>query len=341
MMYYVTWGGDMPIWLSAMLIILLALVIDATIGDPPNRIHPLRWMGNMVGWFDRHISRTSPGRTKFKGFLSYLAVTLIFMTVAVFILALVRFYLGEIAWIIVSALFLKMTFAIFSFRKHCRPIETDLRNGDTDAAADKTQMIVSRNTKGMDAPHISSSCVETVAENFADSVCSPLFFSGFFGLIGSTVFRTTNMMDAMWGYRNEKYGDIGYFPAKFDDVLGYVTSRISIVFIAMSAFLMRMDAGSAIRTARAENGKTASPNSGWPMAAVAGAMGITMEKENVYRIGNGPLPSVDDIGRSYRLVELASVLFILLITIPLYVFLGVHVQMFFENLFIGVLEGLF
>ena len=330
----------MELWLSAVLIVVAALIMDAVIGDPPNAVHPLRWMGNIVGWLDRHIKRKNPRATKVKGFFSYAAVALIFILVTITMLVLVRTYIGEWAWMILSAFLFKLSFAVFSFRKHCKPIEKDLLNGNLEDAAAKTQMIVSRNTKGMDEPHIASSCVETVSENYADSVCSPTFCFGILGMLGAWIFRTANLMDAMWGYRNEKYGDLGFFPAKFDDFLGYVTSRISIVFIALAAFLMRMDARSAISTARQEHNKTPSPNSGWPMTAVAGAMGISMEKKDVYIMGSGPLPSVEDIKRSYKLVELASILFLLLITMPLYALIGVNVQIFVEDAVYGMWDWL-
>ena len=111
------------LWLDALLIIALALAIDAVIGEVPNAIHPLRWMGNLLYFLDRHIRRGNPTMTKIKGFLSYLLVFLIFGGMAFIILAAVRHYLGEIPWIIVTALFFKVTFAVFSFRRHCKPIQ--------------------------------------------------------------------------------------------------------------------------------------------------------------------------------------------------------------------------
>ena len=331
---------DTDLWADAIMIIALALVIDAVIGEVPNAIHPLRWMGNILYFLDRHIKRGNPTVTRIKGFLCYLLVLLIFGGIAFMILAAVHHYLGEIAWIIVTALFFKVTFAVFSFRRHCKPIQEDLRNGDTDAAAAKVQMIVSRNTKGMDAEHIASSCTETISENYVDSVVSPVTYLGLLGMLGGVMFRCANLMDAMWGYRNEKYGDLGFFPAKFDDVLGYITSRISPFFVALGAFLMRMDWKAVVPAALEEHGKTPSPNSGWPMTAFAAALGISMEKKDVYIMGKGNLPTVDDIGRCYRLLELSSILYILIVTLPLYIFLGIHVQTGIENALISAVEGL-
>jgi len=328
----------LELWVDAILIILLALLFDFVIGEVPNKIHPLRWMGNILSWLDRHIKRGNPRVTKFKGFLSYMLVFLLFGSVAFLIISAVHHYLGEVAWIIVTALLFKITFAVFSFRRHCKPIQTDLKNGDLEAAAKKTQMIVSRNTKGMDLKHITSSCTETISENYVDSVVSPITYFGIFGMMGGIMFRCANLMDAMWGYRNEKYGDLGFFPAKFDDVLGYITARVSPVFITIGAFLLRMDYKAVIPAARNEHGKTPSPNSGWPMTAFAAALGISMEKANVYVMGEGELPTIEDVTRCYRLLELSSILFLLIITLPLYAILGIYIQVGIEELFIDLFE---
>jgi adenosylcobinamide-phosphate synthase len=335
---------------------MLALLIDLIIGDVPNAIHPLRWMGNILNGLDKRIKRKGRKGTIFKGFLSYLLVLFIFAFITLTVLALLRTQiggteidlwifgttnLGELLWIVVCAFFFKLTFAVFSFRRHCKPIQRDLKNGDTESAAAKVQMIVSRNTKGMDAEHIASSCTETVSENYADSVCSPTFYFGLLGIFGAWMFRCTNLMDAMWGYLNEKYGDLGYFPAKFDDVLGYITSRISIVFIAMAAPFAGGSPRKAISTAREQHRMTPSPNSGWPMTAAAGALGISMEKKDVYVMGYGELPTVKDISRCYRMIEMASFLFLLLITVPLFIFIGIHIQVYIENAIVRLFEAIF
>ena len=330
----------MELWLDALAIVILAILIDRFIGDVPNAIHPLRWMGNILDAIDRHISNRSSRFTSFLGFLSYLFVFFLFGGIAILIIAAVHHYVsqynelwGEIAWIVVTAFILKIQFAIFSFRKHCDPICEDLDAGRVEDAVAKVQMIVSRNTKGMDAEHIASSCCETVSENLVDSVVSPTFYFGFLGIVGSIMFRCSNLMDAMWGYLNEKYGRLGYFPAKFDDVLGWLTSRVSPYFVALAAMILRMDWKAAVPAAKEEHTKTPSPNSGWPMTAVSAALGISMEKKGVYVMGKGPMPTTRDVQRCLRLVELTSILFILIICLPLYAFIGIQVQLFLEGLF--------
>lgn len=341
------------LWLDAVLIAIFAFLIDRYIGDVPNRYHPLRWMGNLLDCIDRRIADRRSRWNVVIGFLSYVLVLLVFGGVALTMTMALRYGLGgvgefevlgapcsfgEIVWIVVSALFVKVTFALFAFRKFCSPIEDDLKKGDLEAAADKTQMMVNRKMKGMDLPHITSSCCETVSENLVDSVISPLFYFGLFGLPGAIAFRCSNLMDAMWGHINEKYYVLGHFPARLDDVLGYIPSRISPLFVGVAAKLMRMRSGrSAVKAAMAEHRKTPSPNSGWPMTAVAAAMGVSFEKEGVYVMGEGPLPSIDDVRRCYHLVELTSLVFLLVVTIPLGMFLGIHVQVFIEDFIHGLL----
>lgn len=329
----------MELWLDALAIVIAALLIDRFIGDVPNAIHPLRWMGNILDAIDRRIKNRSSAWTSVLGFLSYLLVFVIFGGIAILIIAAVHHYVsyidplwGEISWIVVTAFIFKVQFAIFSFRHHCDPICKDLDEGRVEDAAAKVQMIVSRNTKGMDPEHIASSCCETVSENLVDSVLSPTFYFGLLGILGSIMFRCSNLMDAMWGYLNDKYGRLGFFPAKFDDVLGWFTSRISPYFVALAALFLRMDWKAAVPAAKREHTKTPSPNSGWPMTAVAAALGISMEKKGVYVMGVGPLPTTKDVQRCMRLVELTSILFIMTVCFALYALLGIHVQVFVEGL---------
>ncbi|HKM14066.1 MAG TPA: cobalamin biosynthesis protein, partial [Candidatus Methanomethylophilaceae archaeon] len=164
-------------------------------------------------------------------------------------------------------------------------------------------------------------------------------YAGLLGIPGAFMFRCTNLMDAMWGYKNEKYSDLGHFPARWDDVLGFITSRVSVLFIALGAMLLGLNWRNALSMAAKENDMTPSPNSGWPMTATAGALDISMEKKGDYVMNAAsPLPNQDDVRRCLSLIELSSILFILLVTAPLFMFIGVHVQIFAEDLLIRGIE---
>ncbi|MCQ2070473.1 MAG: adenosylcobinamide-phosphate synthase CbiB [archaeon] len=345
----------MEIWMDALVIVILTFLIDRYLGDPSNTYHPLRWMGNFLDAIDRRIIDRKSWKTAVMGFVGYAAVLIVFGGIAMLITTLVRFGLGdigtfsvagvdcsvgEIVWLFVTAYLFKICYALFAFRKFCKPIEEDLVNGDLEAAADKTQMMVNRKMKGMDLPHITSSCCETISENLVDSVVSPLFYFGLFGLPGAIMFRCANLMDAMWGHKDERRFVLGHFPAIWDDVLGFVPSRISPVFVAFAGRLMRIKGyRSAIKASIKEHRKTPSPNSGWPMTAVAAAMGNSFEKEGVYVMGEGPLPEISDIPKCYHLVELTSILFLMVVCFPLAAVIGLNVQMCFEEFIHGILGG--
>ena len=338
----------MILWLDAILVVLAALAIDRFIGEVPNSVHPLRWMGNILSAIDRHVESRGSNKAIAIGFLSYLFVFLLFAGIGLCITSFLRYAVGQwlgetagtVAWILSTAMIFKISFAVFSFRKHCDPICADLDSGDTESAAAKVQMIVSRNTKGMDAEHIASSCCETVTENLVDSVCSPVLYFSLFGLPGAVMFRCANLMDAMWGYLNDKYSKLGRFPARFDDVLGFVTSRASPVFIAVAGKMLGMDWRASIPAAKAEHTKTPSPNSGWSMTAAAAVLGISMEKKGVYVMGTGPMPTTADVKRCCRLIELTSIIFILTVGIILYGTIGINVQLFVEDSLFGFWSGL-
>jgi len=335
----------MELWLSAVLIVIIALLIDRFVGELPNRIHLLRWIGNIVDFLDRRVKNRSSRYTRAVGFFSYMLVFLIFWIIMMIICSIlhhslegyrweiagVSVTLGEVLWMIVIAFMFKITFAIYSFRDHCKPIQKDLREGNVPAARGKVQMIVSRDTSGLDEDHITSACCETISENLVDSVMSPTFYFGLFGMTGAIMFRCANLMDAMWGYLNDEYGKLGFFVAKFDDVLGFLTARMSPAFVALAALMFGYEYRGVFKAAKEEHTKTPSPNSGWPMTAVARAMRFSMEKKDVYVMGSGDLPSIDEITRCYKLVERISLLFVILITIPLFVFIGIQIQVFIED----------
>ena len=174
----------MHIILDAVAIVVLAVLIDRYIGEFPNTFHPLRWMGNLLYAIDHRVkNRKSVSATLF-GFLAYVLVFLLFSFIGLMITGGMRMLVGtyvssvvgEIAWIVATAFVFKVSFAVFSFRAHCNPICDDLDAGRVEDAASRVQMIVSRDTKGMDSEHIASSCCETVSENLVDSIFSPVFF---------------------------------------------------------------------------------------------------------------------------------------------------------------------
>ena len=167
--------------------------------------------------------------------------------------------------------------------------------------------LVSRPTSDLDDGRVASAAIESAGENLTDAFVAPLMFYLAFGLAGAYVYRTINTADAMIGYRDEELEYFGKAAARLDDILNLIPARLAALAIAACAGLVRGDARGAWRIMLRDRGRTASPNAGWTMSAMAGALDIVLEKPGTYRLGEGPLPQAGDVERSVRLL-LASAL---------------------------------
>jgi len=309
------------------------LAIDLIIGEPPNRFHPVAWMGSVIGWGEKRVKRTGRvPRDRAMGALALLLPLAVFVIGFTFIASASRHWAGLIVWAAACAVMLKLVFAINTLGQHTAPMAEMIERGDLEGARAKAAMVVSRDVNALDRPHLVSCAVETVSENLVDSVISPMMWFGLCGLPGAVALRVVNTADAMIGYMKPKYRDVGWFAARLDDAMHYVPARLSVPFIMLALAIMRRDWRAAWRTAMDQHKRTSSPNKGWPMAAAAGGLGICMEKTGVYVLGSGAL--VDDpqaIRDMIRLMRITSVLFFLIILLPLFALVGIHVQLLLEN----------
>ena len=160
-----------------------------------------------------------------------------------------------------------------------------------DAGRRRLAMLVSRNTANLSESEVRESAIESLAENLNDSVVAPVFWFVLFGLPGAAVYRFANTADAMWGYRGSRGGVnwewAGKWAARADDVLSWLPARITALLLKL------LSRGVDFRTLGLEARKTPSPNSGWPMAAMALALNIRLQKPGVYVLnpfGNPPEP---------------------------------------------------
>jgi adenosylcobinamide-phosphate synthase len=322
--------------LCGLAIALGAVLLDLVLGDPPNRYHPVAWMGRLIGFLDERVGRTGRvRRDRACGVMVAILPMLLFFIVYTASLALVRGFFGLAIWAVLGAVALKSLFAIKALQDHVYPVMEALEAGDLELARSKVQMVVSRDTSQLDRGHVASCAVETVAENSVDSVFSPFLFLGIAGIPGVVLYRVSNTLDAMVGYLSTRHKDVGWFSAKLDDVMNYLGARVSLPFIMLALAMMGRDWKAAWRTARRDHAKTASPNKGWPMAAFAGGLGIRMEKAGCYTFGDGPLPEeARHIREAVVLMKGSSLLFLALVALPLFLLVGIHVQILLEDLFI-------
>ncbi|HWR24747.1 MAG TPA: adenosylcobinamide-phosphate synthase CbiB, partial [Methanosarcina sp.] len=177
---------------------------------------------------------------------------------------------------------------------------------------------VSRDPSKLTKTQMSSAVIESVSENYVDGILSPIFYYAIFGgygLVAAYVFKAISTLDSMVGYKTEPYKELGYFSAKADDVLNWIPARISVIFILAAALTLnllpkspgKINPFNIIKSAFEDGMKTPSPNSGYPMAATAGALGVKLEKPENYVLGASyPPTEIKDIKRVSQLIAIAS-----------------------------------
>jgi len=287
------------------LILGLAVLLDLLLGEPGNRWHPVAWVGRGLTWARQWAPKGGKTTLSFFGLLLLLGPLLS-------IPALVQAAAGWTAafgWmgLFFQAWLLKCTFALQGLALAAGEVRTALARGNLEEARRQVGWhLVSRPTGELSAEHVASATVESVAENFTDSIVAPLFFFLLFGLPGAWAYRLVNTTDAMWGYREGELEYLGKSAARLDDVLNWVPARLAGVGIVLGALICGEAAMSAWRTMARDHGRTASPNAGWTMAAMAGALGVTLEKPRAYRLGGGPLPRIACIDRAVRVMVSAT-----------------------------------
>jgi adenosylcobinamide-phosphate synthase len=179
--------------------------------------------------------------------------------------------------------------------------------------------LVSRPTADLRADEVAGAAIESLAENLSDSLVAPALALLAGGLPGIAVYRLSNTADAMWGYRNERYEHLGKTAARLDDALNLLPARLTAALIAAAAQIVCGRGMIAWQIARRDAGRTASPNAGWPMAAMAGALDTTLTKRGHYTLGSGSrLPDAAMIGEARRIARVVPLLLaggVLLVTL--------------------------
>ncbi|OPY32401.1 MAG: cobalamin biosynthesis protein [Methanomassiliicoccales archaeon PtaU1.Bin124] len=323
----------MELILYGLLIAALGLALDLTLGEPPNALHPVVWIGKVIGFLDKRIKRTGQKADRRKGVLMALTPLILFPLVFTLLLAIIHDIFGALVWAIACAIVMKTMFAITAMERHVKPIMKALENNDLEKARHGASMIVSRDVSKLDKEHIISCAAESAAENTVDSAFSPLFFFGLGGIPLMVFYRVSNTLDAMVGYMTPKHIDVGRFSAILDDYTNWICARLSVPFLLLAMMLLRLDWRQGWAMAKKYKHATKSPNKGWSMSAFAGGMGIRFEKYDYYQLGDGPLPSDPKvIGQTIAIMKVSTILFFLIVVLPLFLFIGMNVQLFVEGL---------
>jgi adenosylcobinamide-phosphate synthase len=256
---------------------LLAYLLDLLLGDPPGWPHPVRLLGSIIQYWESVLYKARVGA----GALFWLAVM---ATTGVLIFGVlgVAALLPPWGGIAVLTYFLYTGLATRSLHQESLKVETALVKGDLDGARERLSMIVGRETSHLSMEDMRRAVIETVAENLADGVVAPMFFTLMLGLPGLFFFKAANTMDSMVGYKNYWYAQFGKVAARADDVLNFIPARLTALLMILAAAALGLDWRGALQTLRRDRKRAASPNAGCPEAAMAGALGVRLGGPSIY-----------------------------------------------------------
>ena len=283
---------------------VLALGWDLVFGELPVPLHPVVQMGRVARWLEHRAPAGGRGAELAYGVLLALGPTLLYAGVAAWLLRRLRRQ-GAVH-LLVAAPLLKSCFAVRELRRAGERVRRPLAGGDLDSARTALRSLVSRDTATLDAALVAAAATESLAENLGDSIVAPFLAYAIAGVPGALAYRAVNTLDAMIGYRG-RYEWLGKGAARLDDLLNLVPARLAAALLVFAAAMGGEDARGAWAAMRCDARRTASPNAGWPMAAMAGALGVELEKPGHYRLGTGTArPDAVTIARADRLVVLAT-----------------------------------
>lgn len=263
-----------------MISIILGVILDFILGDPYNFPHPVKLMGRIIAFEEGLARKIDRGR----GILKILGLLIVIINIGIafflpyLLLESIKRY--KSIYIIVNTYLIYTCLAAKSLDYEARKVRKALSQS-IERARYRLSFIVGRETRSLDREEIIKATIETVSENTADGVIAPLLYIFILGAPGGLVYKFVNTMDSMLGYIDEKYKDLGYFPAKIDDLFNYIPARItSLLMIISSIGKYHIKKGVRITLRDRRNHK--SPNAGYPESTVAGLLGIQLGGDNFY-----------------------------------------------------------
>lgn len=297
-------------------IVLLSVLIDHLIGEP-SRFHPLVGFGELAKTVENHFfakagDKPDPAKLRLLGIFAVCAAILPCLCVAAIISSL------PIIGVVFTILILYLSIGARSLEQHARAVAAALANGDLEAARRSVAHIVSRDCSHMNATDIIRATIESVLENGSDAIFGALFWFVLLGAPGAVLYRLSNTLDAMWGYRNERYLHFGWAAAKLDDLLNFVPARLTAF-----SYMIAGNWAHAYHCWRHQSKLWYSPNAGPVMATGAGALCVKLGGPARYHgqmkerpwLGTGEEPEIADISRAVELVQKVLLGWVALITI--------------------------
>lgn len=262
----------------------LAFFLDLIAGDPQWSMHPIRIIGKLISFLERCLKKLLHNRISKKktGVLLCLSVVSIIYC-GTYSIVYGAYLLNTYFGLFVYALIIYFTISIKALGNAALTIKKSLTDGNDEEARRHLSHIVGRDTGTLDPEEIVRATVETVAENTSDGIIAPLFYLVLGGAPLAMAYKAVNTLDSMVGYKNKKYMQLGWASARCDDLANYIPARITGLLLFLSAFLQQKDWKNSWVTIKRDARKHASPNSGYPEAAVAGALNVRLGGTNFYQ----------------------------------------------------------
>jgi adenosylcobinamide-phosphate synthase len=314
-----SWSAEFPF--HPLLLLLAALALEPLVGEARGAFaklpHPVRLIGGLLGLLDRKLNREdrSEADRRGRGMLLVLFVCLLAATAGAAVTWLSRHV--SFGWLPELALMISLL-AQRSLFRHVRRVGEALRDRGLEAGRAEVAHIVGRDVRGLDDHGVARAAIESCAENFCDAVVAPTFWYVLFGLPGMLVYKAINTMDSMIGYRSERYLAFGWAAARLDDAVNLIPARLAALYLAVAALAVPdADLARGLRAMIDDAGKHRSPNAGWPEAAMAGALGLSLAGPRRYPgvvvddawIGDGTaLATARDVMRALSLFTAACVI---------------------------------
>jgi adenosylcobinamide-phosphate synthase len=286
--------------------VLFALLLDKLFGEP-RRLHPLVGFGRLVEGLERKYYADSKSR----------GVLLLFALVLPFALLSGAVVLWIDHWLI-GAIMLYLALGWQSLLIHAQRVQDALDEANPELARKQVACLVSRDTSMLDEPGIARATLESLLENGNDAIFAAIFWFLVAGVPGVLVYRLVNTLDAMWGYRSERYIRFGWAAARLDDVLNYIPARLTALSYALAGRF-----GRAIYCWKEQGPAWNSPNAGPVMAAGAGSLGVILGGTEIYHgqlqaritLGEGRSPDAGAVGEGIRLIQRALLLWVIAIMV--------------------------
>ncbi len=300
-------------YLMFILPLLLGYLLDLIFGDPERLPHPIVWFGKLISWGEHRLNRGQ--HRMVKGAVMCIAYILLVFFV---LWGLIRLVPNAILWCVLNTIIIFYCLAGTTLIREVRNVFLAL-DESLEAGRKQVARIVGRDTSELTAQEVRTAALETLAENLSDGVIAPLFWLALLGVPGMVAYKMVNTLDSMIGYRTERYKDFGCWAARIDDVCNYIPARLTAVLMVIASGKL-----SLLKFVWRNGRKHASPNSGYPEAALAGALDCRFGGPHYYFgelfdkpfIGENDRPlTTADMHKAVRINRIAEVMMIALVIV--------------------------